>query len=193
MADLDLLPTLPRTSHNVTCSSAEFGTYLYHACPHNMTHELLCDEASVGVWEVTCPAVTTNMTCKSIDPGVPGLSGDQTDCVVVSLSDTSMVCECPMTTPSAAWVGSSRRKNDNSSSSEDSRTVDVEFSAMLDFVVEDFVSTWHSVDDLSMTDVKQSKQVLLTIGFLIFCVVFGLFSSDDADKKDRSSHSQNGR
>jgi hypothetical protein len=66
VADMDLQSVLPRTPHNVTCSELDFGSTLYVACPHNMTHELYCDEGSTGVWEVTCPEVTTNMTCQSL-------------------------------------------------------------------------------------------------------------------------------
>jgi len=174
VADMDLLSVLPRTSHNVTCAEAYFGTHLYLACPHNKTHELYCDENAVGMWEVTCPSVTTNMTCRSLQPVVEGLSVSDGGCEVVSISASSVTCECPTSTLYTRSIGGTNGNGD---------TVEVEFSAMLEFVVEDFVSTWKTVDDLSAASVEESKSVLITLGFLMSFVTLGLYFSDNADSK----------
>ena len=182
VADMDMLSTLPRTTHNITCSEADSDTSFYQACPHNVTHEFVCNEDSIGVWEVTCPAVTTNVTCRSIRAETAGLTVDDSQCVVTSMSDSSIVCDCPLSSLYPRIINSKVR-----SSGEDSSEVDVEFSAMIDFVVEDFVSTWSSVDDLSFQLLNRSKRSLLTLSALIFFVIYGLYYTENADKSDKAA------
>jgi hypothetical protein len=197
VADTDLLTTLPRQSHNITCSQTEFGLTLLQACPHNITHELLCEENSAGVWEVTCPSVTTNMTCASVRPEATGLAKIDAQCEVKSMSSTSIVCECPMSILSSQPTtsttlqsdrfnvrrSSSVRTSGDNNTSDDSEVADVEFIAMVSYVVEDFVSTWSSVRDLSPSKVEQSKAALLMVASVVIFIAMGMLLTDNADKK----------
>ena len=175
-----LTRTLPRLTHNVTCTTPDFGTYLLLPCPHNVTHELFCSNGTAGTWEVTCPSVTMNMTCRSIRTDSTGLVSD-TKCEVSSVSGSRVDCDCPADNiiPRIGRFG-------RTSSDEVDREVDVEFVAMLEFVVEDFVSTWRSADDLSVELLKDSKQVLITLGLLISFFVVGMHYTSGADKLHES-------
>jgi hypothetical protein len=178
-----MLAMLPRTSHNVTCSEDLFDNTLFLACPHNTTHELYCDQDTVGVWEVTCPSVTTNMTCRSLQPEESGLSLGEA-CEVVSMLNSTIMCECPT---SMLYTRSAASGN---SSLDSTGLVDVEFTAMLEFVVEDFVSTWRSVDNLSGRKLAESKQVLVTLGILMLFMVAGMHYSECADTNDELQQSK---
>ena len=168
---------LPRLTHNVTCAPPAFGTHLRLPCPHNVTHELFCDNNTAGSWEVTCPSVTMNMTCRSIRADSTGLVAD-TKCVVSSVSGSRVECDCP----AYNTVSQLRRMLGD----EADREVDVEFVAMMEFVVEDFVGTWRSADDLSVELLKESKQVLITLGLLISFFVVGMHYTSAADKLHES-------
>ena len=172
-----LTQTLPRLTHNVSCTTPDFGTYLLLPCPHNVTHELFCSNDTAGTWEVTCPSVTMNMTCRSIRTHSTGLVTD-TECEVSSVSGSRVECDCP--------AGDSISRAGTNSGDEVDREVDVEFVAMLEFVVEDFVSTWQSADDLSIELLKDSKQVLITLGLLISFFVVGMHYTSGADKLHES-------
>jgi hypothetical protein len=187
VADIALVSSLPRMSHNVSCSPVEFGTYLQHACPHNVTHELLCDKDSTGVWEVTCPAVMINMTCKSIRQEASAMSvDDDSGCVLKSMTDRSVVCECPTSAlHSQSHISESGRHNATAGEDGD-EVVQVEFAAMLDYVVEDFVSTWSSAGDLSIDELDKSNAALIALVSVMLFVVLGLWTSNDTDKKDEA-------
>ena len=60
---------------------------------------------------------------------------------------------------------------------------DVEFIAMVSYVVEDFVSTWSSVRDLSPSKVEQSKAALLMVASVVIFIAMGMLLTDNADKK----------
>ena len=194
---IDQLETIPRASLNITCSPVDFGTYLSQTCPYSTTHSLFCDASAVGVWEITCPEVTSVMQCQSVRTVGSSFEVNDEECIVTSMSGTSIACDCPMSTLYSQLFTETadqslflQRHLRNSSlndsavtTEEDSLIVEVEFTAMINFVVEDFVTTWSSVDDLSKTNLNESKKVLLTLGFLVFFIFIGLFVSEDADKK----------
>ena len=173
----DDLVSFSRTSHNVTCSSSEYDTILYQKCPHSATHELYCDADSAGVWVVTCPAVTATMGCKTLRASETGIDDVDSGCVTVSLSGTTMVCECPM----SALVDETRLRRQARAENGTDSEVDVELVAMVDYVVEDFIATWRSASDLT---VENSKEVLVTMGVFFGLIIVCYKFAADADFRD---------
>ena len=173
----DDLVSFSRTSHNVTCSSSEYDTILYQKCPHSATHELYCDADSAGVWEVTCPAVTATMGCKTLRASETGIDDVDSGCVTVSLSGTTMVCACPM----SALVDETRLRRQARAENGTDSEVDVELVAMVDYVVEDFIATWRSASDLT---VENSKEVLVTMGVFLGVVLICYKFAFDVDYRD---------
>ena len=177
VTSVDAMVELPRTAHNVTCSDSVLNTYLYISCPHNMTHEMYCDEEAVGVWEVICPAVTANMTCSTVHSSATGLSVNDSECTVVSVSGNHVACECPMSVLLHSELGS------NDTLNGDRLMVDVEFAASQSYFVENFVGTWRSVKDVKIKDVKDSWIVVTTLGVLLPLICASLYVADKVDKK----------
>jgi hypothetical protein len=64
----------------------------------------------------------------------------------------------------------------------------VEFVALVDTVVTDFVQTWESVDDLNAKTVQSNMQVLITVGTLGILFVVGILAAHRLDVKDTRLH-----
>jgi hypothetical protein len=83
------------------------------------------------------------------------------------------------------------RSDGNSTFNGDNEMADVEFTAMVAYVVEDFVSTWTSVQDFSPTQVEQSKAALLTVASIVLFIAVGLLLTDNADKRHIAAAAKN--
>ena len=163
-----------RATHSVSCSPSEFGNYLNHSCPHSESHMLFCDDKSIGAWEITCPAWNMSVACKAFKVKSSSLSFDETGCEVISISDSSVVCQCPMMSLLTPVVNLRGR-----ALNEDDHMVNTEFTAVLVYSVEDFVAQWIAVDG----SLNGSNDVMYCLGFLIFLLIGGLYYSDVADRR----------
>jgi hypothetical protein len=118
-----------------------------------------------GLFTFICPHQYAVSKCRDL-PDM--LSSNVGSCSLFSYTSTNTTCKCTFAIPDL--------------STDSTSTVNVV--AMLDTVLGDFTSTWTSANDLSMSTIKNSWEVLITIGSVGLAVVLGALLGYRADTHD---------
>ena len=157
-------------SHRVDCEAG-----VVHAetvvCPGNNTITVHCNGSWAGQTNLTCPVRDASVVCNELS----GVYASDSSCSVVGFTPLNTTCSCPL-----ASSGSSQRRR-LSSGGENSTTADVEFVAMLEYTTSEFFSTWQTADDLTLSSLEDSWEVLLTTVLALSVAVVGAVVGMRAD------------
>jgi hypothetical protein len=164
------------------CMSGEMTTRTA-VCPYGSDIPVVC-EGSHGFVQTICPVEKYAAVCANLNGGL-------SNCSVSSNTSSSVTCRCLISPVSSSDIRRVRRhrfrqlNTDNDDNNQDpSTTSSVEFGAMLETTLSSFVQTWSSADDLTLSSVAQSWDVLVTIGTISAMAVMGLMMSTYADNRD---------
>jgi hypothetical protein len=146
------------TFFQVECTSGLMGVSVY-TCPTGENLTISCDGTFIGSIRQQCPIYETSPTCALEVNQLP--TGVQIACELLSYTSETTFCQCNFS--------STRRRR---LSDDDDQTSDpsVQFSlqSMQRSTIHDFVSTWKETDQLTLSDVKDTWTVLLTVGLIGF-------------------------
>jgi hypothetical protein len=153
---------------SANCSAGQNASKVV-ICPDGSNYTVPCGNAS-GTWDVTCPASYLVPTCNLLDGVVVGPSNEQ--CVVDEAASTPSTLSCSCIVPLYHDPEISHPY------------VRAEFVAMTETVINDFIATWKTADDLTVKDLSRSWKVLDTLGLIAVVSVCGLVGSDKADVRE---------
>ena len=129
------------------------------ACPDGEILSVQCNGTAGSVYQ-QCPYYSFTKSCQSI-------GRDRSTCALESFTSDNITCSCMIYSPG-------RRSLDESS---DDSEISIDFVTAGTSVLHEFTATWRSVDDLTLSDVTGSWQVLLTLGLLAIVSTGLLFLS----------------
>ena len=140
---------------------------------------------TVGTITSRCDMTYIAPACESLTDSSASDEGStvtSSGCYMVTYDSTTTTCSCPITT-STTTTSRRRLSSDNSSSA-----VEVNYVALAESVVENFVDTWVSTKDLNTDVVEDGWQVSATMTAMIFIIIVTLFSVHklDGDRQERS-------
>ena len=124
------------------------------ACPGGYNITVECN-GTAGQIRQACPQESYTYGCQSI-------GRDASSCELVSLTKTNITCKCYLNSED-------RRLQEQESTTSDDSSISVDFTSAGESILTDFTATWRSVDDIGVSDIKNSIHVLVTI-VVIFIV-----------------------
>jgi hypothetical protein len=168
----------------VNCTSGMVEEFTFE-CPSGFEMSIACDGSSTSTGRRHCPIETPSAVCNSLSNTGSRLSPHNDPwnglvaCEVVSFDSSSTICEC-VVSPQSATTGSG---ND-----------DVQFSVQSigRSVAKEFVTTWRSSGSLTVSDVRKSVKVLVTvasIGVFFLLMVLVSMQWDVSDQKTSETSS----
>jgi hypothetical protein len=139
---------------SVNCMAGEIMNYSKY-CPDVQTTIFIeCDGELTGVAVARCPEMVAVPSCAA---RVNGYDLRPEDCAIVDYTSYNTTCSCSISGNSFSTIVDMQTGAVQALGS-------VEFVAMLDNSVKEFISTWTSTEDLSVASVKASWRVLVTVG-----------------------------
>ena len=181
------LSTAEESAFSVTCAKGVKSSKTFLCPPTGLEGrgggsteiEISCDGTEAGVRKKYCPAKRLVSVCESL-----GSNSTGRQCSVRGFTSTNTTCVCSFRndTASSTLVAAGGGRGGGGA---DAGGASVDIGSMLSFVAADMGATWTSADDLTLTNVADNWQVLVTVsvfGGLFLLAVFG------ADWLDRASH-----
>ena len=194
--------------YETSCGDDDFSVHNY-SCPDS-TYMLVSCNGTASDLRTQCPKSTNVPVCNAL----VGLKPAPAQCSVLSVSNTSITCSCPLDSEAVRqqrqrqrqrrlnarptqqhihrWLQSSGGGDgdgDDSAGGEedDDEQISVSYVAMLETVQTSFVETVLSSKDLSGDDVARSWTVLVTLGMFILAAVLAIVLSHFADQRTQKS------
>jgi hypothetical protein len=177
---IELVNHLHRDDQDLSSTEEEYfesecilGTLQDHSFTCSTGHKLIleCDGTKSGMIRRSCPVVTSSAICKSTTPS-EGLS--PMSCVLVAFDSRTTICNCNLT------------------SQNDAEPIQFSVQSIGHSVINEFDSTWGSVGSLSVSDVRKSVAVLVTVSLIgaFFLLMAGVGMQWDAsDRKSSEAES----
>jgi hypothetical protein len=153
--------------HNTSCPQGDRSAHEYSCADGTPLHVQCGGEATMVVSR--CPVIRHNSVCNAVTTDGVASSG----CTVVSQTDTTVTCSCPL----SAISGARRLTGTDDSQSE----VDVSYAAMLTEVKDTFLDTVISSQGLNAQTLEKGWSAVVTVGTLVAAVLVGLYWSNHAD------------
>ena len=150
-------------TETIYCDDNDFSSHFIN-CASGYNTSITCNGTSSAI-SVQCPSSSAVLMCTSTGT-------NSATCVVESYTSDSLVCSCSIKQNNA----SSTLHNDGS----------VQFAAMWTTVTSDFIQTWKSADELTLSEFVQSIKVFATLVSIAIASVIGMYWGTIADKKDSS-------
>ena len=143
-------------------------------CPNGETLNVYCNGTAGTVYQ-QCPLRSHSKICASI-------GRDSSTCTLLQLTASNITCRCSLIPPFRR-----RQLEENSDDSE----ISIDFVTAGTSILQEFSSTWRSVDDLTFSRVLGSWEVLLTLGLLaVISVTLLIFAwREDKLEAKRLTHS----